>query len=311
MSIGGGKTNPTNPTTPGYNVGESFSNQSAGSSSSSTNLNYGSNVWNPQQGYLRGGWGDALRQSQNTQNQNLASSLLGQGVGAANQALNPFFLDSARWGMNRGTEYINAGNRNTDRAMRSFQSFQNPGKNPALDMYSRQIGQNFREQIMPELRGTANQFMGRGSSRQGIAEGLAAARAGQQIQDFGAQVYNQDMDRKLSAGQNMLGAGQNYFNAAQGRLGLGELGANIFGEAAQALPQFAQMGLQIPWYNLQQRMGLIGSPILQDLGGKSTSSSSSHSSGKSYSYNVGKTASGGGGGGGWNLGADISKKPYF
>jgi len=193
--------------------------------SSSSSIDKGTNVWGPQQPYLKDIYGQA---------QNIYGT-------AGNQAAQGAYDQSGQYQQAFG------------QAMETTQRLQNPGMNPMMNVYANQIGQNFREQIMPALQGQAMQAGGYGGSRAGIAQGLAGARAGQQIQDFGAQLYSEDQNRALSA------AGM------QGQLG--QMGGQY------ALDRGA-FGMGIPWYNLQQYSGLIGAPTMQDLGGSSTSKSS-------------------------------------
>lgn len=199
------------------------------SSSSNSSIDRGTDVWGPQQGYLK----DIYSQA---------------------QALKGQVQDTVgNWGVNQAQSYLG----NLMGANQTAQDLQNPGVNPAMDMYSRQIGQQFNEQIMPALKGQAMTAGGYGGSRAGIAQGLAGARAGQQIQDFGAQLYNEDQNRRLQGAQ------------LQGDL------ANLGMQGAMDIGSF---GMGVPWYNLQQYAGLIGSPAMQSLGGSSK--------GKSSSWNV-------------------------
>jgi hypothetical protein len=154
----------------------------------------------------------------------------------------------------------------------------NPGVNPAFDAYANRIGEQFREQIMPALSSDAIAAGGLGGGRQGVAEGVAAGQLGRNLQDFGAELYNADQNRAMQA------AG---------------LGRDIFSEAAGFTPQLANLGMQIPWFNLQQYGGLIGGPTYKDLGGKTVSKSGSSQSGSSTETS---TTTGGGGGGGWQFG---------
>ena len=144
-----------------------------------------------------------------------------------------------------------------------LKQFQNPGMDPMANVYAKQIGQQFNEQIMPGLRGGAALAGGMGSSRQGIAEGLAAGRSSQQLQDFGAQLYGQQMDRSLQAasqfGQNAMGMGQ-----------LGEAMSGLGGQYGA----LSQMQQALPWYALNQYEGLLGNPTVLGGGGQSSATSS-------------------------------------
>jgi hypothetical protein len=163
--------------------------------------------------------------------------------------------------------YNQLGGQNMQGAFGTLNQLQNPGTDPMMGVYGRAIGQQFNEQIMPGLRGDAMVGGGYGGSRAGIAQGLAGARAGQQMQDFGAQLYGQNQDRRLQAA-NAAGALSGSVSQAYGGLA----------DQAQGLGQF---GMGIPWYNLQQYAGLLGSPQMEDLGatGRTSGTSSGRSSG--------------------------------
>lgn len=152
-------------------------------------------------------------------------------------------------------------------AQDTFSRLQNPGMDPMMGVYAKQIGQNFNEQIMPGLRGDAMVGGGLGSSRAGIAQGLAGARAGQQLQDFGAQLYGQNQDRALQA----AGAGGNLAGSI----------ADAYGNLGQNAMATGQFGMGIPWYGATQQKGLLGAPIVENLGGYSTSTGTSKSKGSS------------------------------
>jgi len=149
----------------------------------------------------------------------------------------------------------------------SLNQLQNPEVDPMMGVYGRQVGQQFNEQILPGLRGGAMVNGGYGGSRAGIAEGLAGARSSQQLQDFAAQLYGQGQDRKLAAAQT------------SGQLGLG-INEGFQGNAANAM-DLGRFGMGLPWYNMQQYSGLLGSPVTIDKGG------SSKSKGKGFDASVG------------------------
>ena len=146
------------------------------------------------QGALNG-FQQMLQQAQgqfgNSQNQfNQAAQGYGQGYAG---------LDQAGGNLQNAFNNIGQGYSGLSDQAAWLKQFQNPGMDPMADVYARNVAQNFNEQIMPGLRGGAALAGGMGSSRQGIAEGLAAGRSSQQLQDFGAQLYGQQMDRSLGA----------------------------------------------------------------------------------------------------------------
>jgi len=144
----------------------------------------------------------------------------------------------------------------------NLQQFQNPGVDPAFQAYSNRIGQQYNQQFAPAMQGQAIQAGGLGGSRQQIGNALGAQAGMQAISDFGANSYAGQMDRALGA------AGQQGINSqALGNLGQQNLMNSEFARS-------------MPWYNQQQFSGLLGAPIMQDLGGYSQSTS------KSKSWNV-------------------------
>lgn len=232
MSIDGGKTEPTNPTisdASGSNGSVDFS----ASNSSSSSFRDPASVWGGQSPYLTGLYdqaGDLAQNSQGTQNQ-------AQGV--------------------------------YDTAMRGFNQMMNPGINPQLNAYAGEVQKNLQRNLLPAIQSGAQGFGQGGSSRQGVAEGLAVGDANQQITDMAANLYNADMNR--------------------------------MGQAMGMAPSLGTFGQQIPWYAMNQYSGILGDPtVLQGAAG-SESSSSSSGGGSSWGENVAHSE-GGGGGGGWNFG---------
>jgi hypothetical protein len=94
------------------------------------------------------------------------------------------------------------------------------GEMGALDAYSNRVSQNFNNQIMTGINSQAGQANAIGGSRQGVAQGVAAGQARQQMQDFAGEQYNQNQNRRLSAagqqGQQYMQQDQNRLSAAQG-----------------------------------------------------------------------------------------------
>jgi len=173
--------------------------------------------------------------------------------------------DVGQQGYSQGMDFLNQAMRQMGspymtQTQDTLGRMQNPGMDPMMDVYSRQIGRQFNEQVMPGLKADAMVAGGLGNSRSGIAQGLAGARAGQQLQDFGAQLYGQNQDRALQAA-NMQGA-------LQGNL------ASMYGQGSQQAQALGQFGMGIPWYALQQQQGLLGQAIMRDRGGVGIGNSS-------------------------------------
>ena len=259
----------------GSNKGGSSTQQTQ--SSSGFNQSFGSALNTTQEGYLNNLWGGA---------QNLANQGAGQAAGYAG-------YNAALAGNQQGQGYLNQGAGAVggalgqlgqgQQAFNTLGNLQNPGVDPMMGVYADQIGQQFNRQVMPALQGQAILGGGLGSSRAGIAQGLAASDAQRNIQNFGAQLYGQGQDRALQA----AGAQGNLANQfAQ----TGLQGAGMYGQLGQATQQGAmnnlaagQFGMGIPWYAQQQFAGLLGSPIVEDLGGIGSTNSMGVSSGSSKS----------------------------
>lgn len=135
-----------------------------------------------------------------------------------------------------------------------------PQQNPYLGVYANEVQNNLQRNILPAIANAGVQANQLGGSRQGIAQGLAASEANQQITDMAARLYSDDMNRMLAA--------------------------------AQQLP--AMLGL--PWYGLSQMAGILGRPTVLDQGGYSESSSAGSSMGQDFSFGTRESSGGGGGG---------------
>lgn len=218
--------------------GKSKSSQS--SQQTSNSWSYGTDIWGTQAPYLQ----DLYARAQGN---------LGMGGNAGQQ-----YLDAAGATIGQGIQGLQGANE-------ALRGFLNPTMDPSVSAYATNLGQQFREQFLPELQGGAALAGGLGGSRQQIGAALGAQRAMQTLGDYTAQVYSGQQDRALAAAQAMAG------NA-------GQLGA--FAELQGNLGGFAQ---SLPWYGLNQYAGLLGSPVMRDLGGYSTSQSTSK--GKSGGWN--------------------------
>ena len=221
-----------------FGFGANKSKQS--SSSSSRSEDFGTNIWGPQAGYL----------------QNLYSNA--QQLGGAPQ-MGMGGLQNAQ----QNTQLAQQGLMN---ANQNLQGYQNQGVDPALGAYSDRIGQQFREQFMPQLQGQAIQAGGLGGSRQQIGAALGADRGMQAISDFANNAYAGQQQRGLQAAQ------------AQGA------NAQALGGLGQQNLMNADFSRGMPWYNQQMFSGLLGAPVMRDLGALSTSTSKSK--GKSSGFNA-------------------------
>ena len=136
-------------------------------------------------------------------------------------------------------------------------------QNPYLQGNINALGTNINQQLGQNLQQVGGQYMGAGqggSSRQGIAEGLAIQGAQQQFSQGANQMLSQDYQNQGAMAQQYLGAQQQ---------GLG----NYLGGAGQ-LANLGMQGLNAPWNALQNYQGVLGSPIMTSQGsgfGKSSS----------------------------------------
>jgi hypothetical protein len=233
-------------------IGGNRSSQSQ--ESAGTNQGFGSGINLGQENQLQNLWAQAGAVNDIGGQQQLGYNAYNQAQGLGQQAYNAL------------------GGQNMQNAFGTLNQLQNPGADPMMGVYGRQIGQQFNEQIMPGLRGDAMVGGGYGGSRAGIAQGLAGARAGQQLQDFGAQLYGQNQDRRLQAAN------------ASGALS-GQISQQYAGMADQA-QQLGQFGMGIPWYNLQQYAGLLGGPAMQDLGAYGSTESSGRGSSSGFQAHI-------------------------
>lgn len=83
--------------------------------------------------------------------------------------------------------------------------------NPVIEGLNQRLGQSFNEQALPNIRNSAAGLGQYGSSRQGIAEGIAARGLAQAMSDTGANLTNQAYQQ----------AQQNRYGTANALAGLG------------------------------------------------------------------------------------------
>lgn len=126
----------------------------------------------------------------------------------------------------------------------------NPANNPyfqsALSSAIRPVTQQFNEQVLPGIKGAAQDAGQFGGSRQGIAEGLASRSymdtVGDISSNMGNAAYAQGLQAQAQAGQ--LGA--QLGNTAAGLYsGLGSLGAQLGGQAGSMYGTLGNLGANI------------------------------------------------------------------
>lgn len=164
---------------------------------------------------------------------------------------------------------VGGANQALTQSNQALTQFLNPGQDPAVAAYAQNLGQQFNEQFLPGLKGEAALAGGLGGSRQQIGSALGAQRAMQTLGDFTAQTYSGQQERALQAAQ---GIGAN---------------ASGFQNNAQMQTAIADFARSMPWYSLQQFKGLLGAPVMRDLGGKTSGYSSSSGSGSGWNANAG------------------------
>jgi hypothetical protein len=265
MSIGGGSNK---------------QKSSSSSTSDSQSLNAGSNIWGAQAPWLTDLFNKAGGLANSPSGSFDAGMLYSDMAAGENMNASSQLARSQYAADNMGAALGDAST--------ALKGFLNPtGTDPLSKAYATQMGQQFNEQFLPGLTGNAALAGGLGGSRQQIGAALGSQRAMQSIGDFNASLYGQQQDRALTAAQG-LGAvaggygeqANSYGNTAAGRLAVSQNNLNL-GTYAQ----------QLPWAQLQMYQGLLGSPIMQDLGG--------------YTVSHG-TQSGTGSGSGWNANAGWS-----
>lgn len=112
-----------------------------------------------------------------------------------------------------------------------------PENNPALagavSAATRPITEQLTESILPQLRGEAVRTGNFGSSRQGIAEGIASGRASQAVGDTSAKLVNANYDTNVKAQMQALG----LLPQTQAAQTVGAQTTSAVGDVQQALEQ--------------------------------------------------------------------------
>lgn len=305
MSIGGSK-----------NSGKTTS--TSNSSTQGEGYDYGTDLWSGQSPYLKNlyaraqqtsnignvgsGWFNAASSADTAANTALGRQTGQIGAAATGIGQSEAQLRSANVGLNRGLATL--GESNT-----ALRKFLNPGVDPALAAYSKNLGQQFNEQFLTGLKGDAATAGGLGGSRAQIGAALGSQRAAQTLSEFAANAYSGQQERALQAATQIGNLNQGYAQNAQGfqnnasgylnnssqRLNManayGQQGAGYLDLAANRQGMY-DLNRQMPWYNLQQYSGLLGMPITLDQGGfnwnnsSTTSTSSGKSSGGGFNFGL-------------------------
>lgn len=157
-----------------------------------------------------------------------------------------------------------------------------PENNPALqgtiDAATRPIMETLTRSTLPAIRGEAERTGNFGSSRQGIAEGLASQGASQAVGDTAARVANANYQTNVEAQLRAL----NLLPQTQAAQTAGAQTTSAVGDVRQALAQ-ALLGEQVAGFNYDQIAPYLQSrevlSFLQGIpGGSVTSTGNSQAS---------------------------------
>lgn len=139
-------------------------------------------------------------------------------------------------------------------ALAGFGSGDDPVLQRRLDQISRLGNRNLQESLLPSIRRGAVQAGHAGSSRQGIAEGIAARGTQESIMDAQTDLLGQSQAQRLSALQSLQGAAQGASQAAL-------LPSQVQGAVGAQQRDIDQQMLQDPLLRQQaelQRVGGLG-----------------------------------------------------
>jgi hypothetical protein len=169
----------------------------------------------------------------------------------------------------------------------------NPALQGAVDASGRAITQQFNENIMPGIRGGAISGGNFGSSRQGIAEGLAAGRTSQAVGDSANKLINENYKTNVDAQMKALGLAPQT-QALQNAPGLTTAAV---GDQRRAMAQ-ALLDAEKEGFNFDQNAGYLQSRDLLSLlsgipGGTNTSTATGPKpGGNAFTGALGGAASG-------------------
>ncbi len=124
----------------------------------------------------------------------------------------------------------------------------NPWLNQSIDAVGADIGRNLAQNILPELRSGGIAAGQAGSSRHGIAEGMAMQAAQDSFADAATGMRSADIMRQQQAA---MGLTQSQMLGAQGAV-----------QAAPSMAQFGMMPFQSAFLPLQMQAGLLGNPTV-------------------------------------------------
>lgn len=136
----------------------------------------------------------------------------------------------------------------------------NPGLAGNIEAATRPITRSLTESALPAIRDSAERSGNFGSSRQGIAEGLATGRASEAIGDTTSKIVGDAYSQNLSAQMKALG----LLPQTQGAQTTGDLTTSAVGDTRQALAQ-AQLGEKVGNFNYDQLAPFLQSKEIMSL----------------------------------------------
>ena len=136
----------------------------------------------------------------------------------------------------------------------------NPGLQGNIDAATRPIMQTLTEQALPAIRANAERTGNFGSSRQGIAEGLAMGRASQAIGDATSNLVAKAYDTNVDAQMKAMG----LLPQTQGAQVAGNLTQSAVGDTQQGMSQ-ALLNEQVGNFNYDQLAPFLQSKEIMSL----------------------------------------------
>jgi hypothetical protein len=136
----------------------------------------------------------------------------------------------------------------------------NPGLAGNIDAATRPITQALTEQALPAIRDSAEKSGNFGSSRQGIAEGLASGRASQAIGDATSGIVSKAYDTNVNAQLKALG----LLPSTVGTQTTGDLTTSNVGDVRQGMTQ-ALLGQDVSNFNYDQLAPYLQSKDMMSL----------------------------------------------
>jgi hypothetical protein len=135
-----------------------------------------------------------------------------------------------------------------------------PGLQGNIDAATRPITQALTEQALPAIRDSAERSGNFGSSRQGIAEGLASGRASQAIGDATSNIVSKGYQTNVDAQLKALGLLPSTINTQT----TGDLTTSNVGDVRQSMAQ-ALLGEQVGNFNYDQMAPFLQSKEIMSL----------------------------------------------